>query len=185
MEKMFKIIDQYVNENKESLQKDYAAIIASVFLEHDIQLHEHLTVNDFLNRKTFVTALEMRSIESEYEHFILSCMYQQVKNQTFQHLFEMFEKEEMMKMLDVKECSKISKLVNLETVMENEYHYKVLDYISNIIRHDYERLKKSLFTPYIEEGLKEEKNKKKWEKKRLRMLMKRGNGYERKNDGSY
>lgn len=180
MDKIFNVIDQYVKENQESLQKDYAVILASVFLEHDIQLDEYVWVKDFLNRKTLVTALEVRTIESEYEHFILSGMYQQVKKQTFQRNVEIFGKEEMMTLLDVQECSKISKLVNLETVMENEYHYQVIDYLSNIIRHDYEKLKKSLFAPYIQEGLKEEKNKKKWEKKRLRMLMKRGNGYEGK-----
>jgi len=179
MDKIFNVIDQYVKENQESLQKDYAVILASVFLEHDIQLDEHVWVKDFLNRKTLVTALEMRSIESEYEHFILSGMYQKVKNRTFQRFVETFGKEEMMTLLDVQDCSKISKLVTLDTVMENEYHYKVIDYISTIIRREYETLKRGLFSTYIQEGLKEEKNKKIWEKKRLRMLMKRGNGNER------
>jgi len=179
MDKIFNVIDQYVKVNQESLQKDYAVILASVFLEHDIQLDEHLWVKDFLNRKTLVTGLEVRTIESEYEHFILSGMYQQVKNRTFQRNVETFGKKEMMKMLDVKECELISKRVTLETVMENEYHYQVIDYISTIIRREYEILKRGLFSAYIQEGLKEEKNKKIWEKKRLRMLMKRGNGNEK------
>lgn len=185
MEKLFNVIDRYVKENQESLQKDYAVILASVFLEYDIQLDEHVFVKDFLNRKTLVTALEMRSVESEYKHVILSGMYQQVKNRTFQRFVETFGKEEMMNILDVKECSKISKLVTLETIMENEYHYLVIDYISTIIRREYELLKRGLFSSYIQEGLKEEKNKKIWEKKRLRMLMKRGNENERKNARNY
>lgn len=165
--KLDTILKNLLEEKEEIIKEKVSYRIAEVFLEEDSGLYEFKTLEEFFSKRKKNSFSYRYTIENE----VLPTINAIVKSSAFESTLKKMNRHDFFNYLKQKDRSLDHKRGKRESKMYETYQKIMKDEIQTIIDEYVAKLKKESASEYIQFGLKQGKNKKIWEKEKIRRLV--------------